>query len=51
MEIIRDITALEELPEAAATGLHSNTQGHGSWNCQGTGATCNATCGVTSIGG
>ncbi len=59
MEIIRDITALEQLPEATATGLananrnrnrNQNTQGRNSTNCQGQNTpTCNTTCGVTTI--
>ena len=55
MEIIRDITALEQLPEVAATGLRNrnrnqNTQGNGNFNCQGQGGpTCGITCGFTSV--
>jgi hypothetical protein len=57
METIRDITALEQLPEVATTGLRNrnrnrnqNFQGFGNFNCQGQGGpTCNLTCGFTNI--
>jgi hypothetical protein len=55
MGTIRDITALEQLPEIAATGLRNrnrnqNTQGNGNFNCQGQGGpTCFLTCGFTSV--
>ncbi len=49
METIRDITALEELPEAEATSLgFSNWQNKGNFNCQ-TFSTCGFTCGLTAV--
>ncbi len=53
METIRDISALEELPEVAAIGLRRrprNVQGSGNFNCQGNGATCSFTCAATAVG-